>query len=190
MPILGTIASSTRQGQNVDTGAMFALQVITVGAPVSSISFTNIPSTYKHLQIRWIARTDRANNLDGLKINFNGDTSALYTLHNVFGDGANTGVNAAANLTYGFLGNTSGNTKTSGIYGSGVTDILSYANTNMFKTVRTLSGDDGNSGTTYGYVSLNSSVWRSTNAITSLTIDQESGSNFLQYSEFGLYGVK
>ena len=36
-----------------DAGAMFPLQVITVGAAgASSISFTNIPATYAHLQVR------------------------------------------------------------------------------------------------------------------------------------------
>ena len=68
MPILGILASS-RPAIAADTGAMDPLQVVTVGAAgASSITFSNIPNTYEHLQVRMIARDTRAVTLEGFKI--------------------------------------------------------------------------------------------------------------------------
>jgi hypothetical protein len=64
-------------------------------------------------------------------------------------------------------------------------DILDYANTNKFKTTRTLEGYDANGS---GNVSLTSGLWQSTSAINSITITAVG--TFNQYSQFALYGVK
>ena len=91
------------------------------------------------------------------------------------------------------MGNFAVANQNSNVFAVSVIDILDYANTNKFKTVRALTGDDNNNSTNYGYISLSSSLWRSTSAITSLTFDQESSSsttNFVQYSSFALYGIK
>lgn len=65
-------------------------------------------------------------------------------------------------------------------------DVLDYKNTNKYKTSRFLSGYDANGS---GVIMLNSELWMSTAAITSITIDN-TGSNFAQYSSFALYGVR
>ena len=174
------------------TGAYDALATVNLSANTTSVTFSGIPTGYKHLQLRLFARTDRASNLDGVKINFNGDTAANYSFHLVYGEGASAGAGAisGASGTYGFLGNIAGASQTTGVFGTAVVDILEYGNTNTYKTVRSLCGDDNNSGVNYGFISLSSSNWRSTSAVTSITLDQESGSNFVQYSSFALYGVK
>jgi hypothetical protein len=65
-------------------------------------------------------------------------------------------------------------------------DILDYANTNKFKTTRTLTGSDLNGS---GVVSLDSGSWRSTSAITSITFTARA--NLINtYSSFALYGIK
>lgn len=187
MPILGTIASSTRQGQAVDLGAMFPLQVITVGAPVSSVTFSNIPSTYTHLQIRGLQRTSNTSGGSWtVNLRFNGDTGSNYTYHGLRGDGSSAISYAGTNQTIS-LGIISGDSATTSLgWGVGYTDILDYANTNKFKTIRTLTGFDQNGS---GMVELTSGLWRSTSAITSISLSSGSG-NFLQYSQFALYGVK
>ena len=71
MPILGIVASSTRQGLVTDTGAMFPLGAVTVGsAGASSITFSSIPSTYTHLQVRAFY-TNSGGTLDDAKWKFN-----------------------------------------------------------------------------------------------------------------------
>ena len=73
------------------------------------------------------------------------------------------------------------------MFGSGVIDILDYANTNKYKTVRTLSGDDKNGS---GYVVFGSGLWQNTNAVSTITLTNHGATNFQQYSSFALYGIK
>jgi len=159
-----------------------SISTTTVSTPVSSITFSSIPSTYTHLQIRLLAATSVADRF--FKIQFNSDTATNYSWHYLQGDGATATATAGATVAYGING-TGPNSTT--YFGAVVTDVLDYANTNKYKTIRSLSGADMNGAG--GYVQLFSSNWRSTSAITSITLSPSSG-NFNQYSSFALYGIK
>jgi len=80
-----------------------------------------------------------------------------------------------------------GNTAGANIFGAFVADILDYKNTNKYKTIRALSGNDQNGG---GLIGFHSGLWQNTNAITSITITEFNGNNWMQYSHFALYGCK
>ena len=81
MPILGIVASSTRQGQATDTGAMFPLGMVQVGSGgSSSITFSSIPNTYKHLQIRGITRGARSNVNTNVYFGFNNENCRLWQM--------------------------------------------------------------------------------------------------------------
>jgi hypothetical protein len=71
-------------------------------------------------------------------------------------------------------------------WGSMVYDILDYNSTSKFKTARTLLGYDNNGS---GAIFFTSGNWRSTSAITTVTIYPNTGT-FAQYSHFALYGIK
>ena len=179
-PILGIWASS-KSTVAADTGAYFPLQVITVGsAGASYVEFTNIPSTYTHLQVRGISMHPSA---DGLSGRINGDTGTNYTYHEIYGTGSAAGAQAETGKTALLEFGGSPNTTSPGAY---IIDFLDYANTNKYKTVRTLAGADANGS---GTVRLVSQLWLNTNAITSLRF-YGSGSNLSQYTQFALYGVK
>jgi hypothetical protein len=181
-PILGIWASS-KSTVAADTGAMFPLQVITVGpAGASSISFTNIPTTgYAHLQIR---ATLRGTGDIGYQIlRFNSDTGSNYAGHGINTNGSTVSTFADVNNDTAGQQNASG---TADIFTAYVIDILDYQNTNKFKTVRTLSGFDTNGA---GTLSFRSALWRSTSAITSMSFAPNTN-NYAQYSQFALYGIK
>lgn len=181
MPILGIIASS-RPSAAVDTGAMFPLQVITVGpTAVSEINFTNIPSTYSHLQLRMFAN---ASATQDCVIQFNGNTSNIYDIHFLVGTGSS--VVSGASLNRSSIGWKT-ITSTANIFSAGIMDILDYANTNKNKTTRALSGEDTNGD---GAIVLHSGLWRSTSAISSMRIFLFSGGNFTTNTQFALYAVK
>jgi len=191
-PILGIWASS-KSTVAADTGAMFPLQVITVGsAGAASVEFTNIPNTYTHLQLRYTAQTNRGTyGIAEYALTFNSDTATNYGYHAVYGDGA--GTTAIAYSTQNSIrGDGEIGTSTGGTFGGGVLDILDYANTNKNKTVRWLGGVDIN-GTIAGFggrVGLFSGLWRSTSAITSVKLVPYTGSLFTQNSSFALYGIR
>jgi hypothetical protein len=167
-----------------------SISTVTVGAGgSSSVTFSSIPSTYKHLQIRYIGRTTVASTgSDDIAITLNG-SSASYAWHRLIGDGATAAAGAASSTTQIFLsGAVPRGNATASIYGAGVIDILDYTDTNKNKTTRALFGNDQNGS---GQVLLSSGLWYATPAaVTSVTLTPESSHTFAQYSQFALYGVK
>jgi len=194
MPIVGSFAGASARAYGLGAGvqplilAFDSIQTVTVGGGgAANIEFTSIPSTYTHLQIRGIARSNDANNYaQNLNIQFNSDTASNYSRHGIEGDGGSA---SSFNqlTTFTVVGVVTGNSQTASTFSSSIIDILDYANTNKFKTTRGLTGNDVN-GTT-GSVVFQSGNWRSTNAITSIKLYSAVG-NFVQYSSFALYGVK
>jgi hypothetical protein len=169
-------------------GAYDALATVTVpSGGLTSVTFAGIPAGYKHLQLRWTGRSSRSANSDTLTIIFNGDSAANYSYHDLFGDGSTTGAQGAANTSTMYSGWVAGASAGANTQGVGVLDVLDYANTSKFKTVKSLTGYDNNGS---GLISLESNSWRSTTAVTSLTITTQFSGTFQQYSQFALYGVK
>jgi hypothetical protein len=166
-----------------------SIATVTVGAGGSStITFSSIPSTYNHLQLRYIAKTDRADTDDVVLMQFNSDTGANYSWHGLAGTGSIAGANAGSSQSrIEIKWGSTGNSGASNIFASAVIDILDYKDKNKYKTTRTLQGVDLNGS---GQIYFSSGNWRSTSAITSIVLDQQYGSNFTQYSSFALYGIK
>lgn len=184
-PILGIWASSIAKV----TGSFESIATITAGSGgATSIEFTSIPSTYTHLQIRGIMRTNDTGTWNNNNMRFNGDTGNNYANHFLYGDGSTVSVAAYASYSLfpDFMRTPSNTGIAANIYGAVVLDILDYANTNKYKTFRSLNGGDSNGA---GVMFLTSGVWMSTSAITSIQIIP-SGGTAIQYSQFALYGIK
>ena len=188
MFIPGIVAST-----NWPKGDFESIATVTVGSGgASSIDFTSIPGTFQHLQLRGIWRSTRTGastpNATLLYIQYNGTTST-YRGHQLQGDGASP----TSTTTSGSLANSitpsGGSSSLSNTFSAAVIDILDYANTNKATTMRSLAGLDLNGS---GIVSLDSGLWTTTDAITSIKL-QTYGSvaeTFPQYSTFALYGIK
>ena len=152
----------------------------------SSVTFSSIPATYSHLQVRAINRKT-GGTWGQTRLTVNSDTGNNYANHMLYGDGS-----SAASGNNGFPinwisgGVETGTTQSASVFGSYVIDILDYANTNKYKTTRSLGGGDNNGS---GYCWFSSGVWMNTNAITSITLTPENN-NYAQYSHFALYGIK
>lgn len=179
MPMLGIMASAISGNLWAPAGAYDSISSVTLSASASSITFSGIPATYTHLQIRGIMAPSGASS--STNIQFNSDTTTTnYYYHRLQGDGANT--NAGAGNLYRILDGTG----TTTYYQSFVIDILDYANTNKYKTTRALAGYDANGS---GQINLTSNLWKNTNAITTITFTLDTP-NINTYSSFALYGVK
>lgn len=185
MILIGTIASSLLQ--NVDNGAMHPLQVITVGpSGASAITFSSIPSTYAHLQVRAINRKT-GGTWGQTRLTINSDTANNYAQHFLYGDGSSVSSGNNGNPINWISGGVeTGTTQSASVFATYVIDILDYANTNKYKTTRSSGGADNNGS---GYVWYSSGVWMNTNAITNITLTPENN-NYAQYSHFALYGIK
>jgi hypothetical protein len=169
-------------------GAFDALASTTLSASATSIVFTGIPSDYKHLQLRMFLRGDRTNG-DDLKVQFNGDTGNNYAVHVMGGDGAATAPYGQS--SFGFIYSYQGipgatGTPTQLFYG-GIMDILDYKSTSKNKVTKWFQGYDNNGG---GNVQLTSGLWSNTAALNTISVAPRYGTNFVQYSQIALYGVK
>lgn len=181
MPIIGVIDSS--KSGNLYAASFESIQTITVGAGgASSVSFTSIPQTYTHLQVRFIGRWTAAGTGEGAgRILING--SALDRSHYIVGDGSTSG-SASPGPFYTSFPNAGQNG-----FNAGVLDILDYTSTNKTKTLKTISGYDNN-GAGVSLFLLYGGLENTLSAITSLTFDSSTALTFGQHSQFALYGIK
>jgi hypothetical protein len=168
-----------------------SIATYTVGSGgTADITFSSIPSTYTHLQIRGILKSNRTgSDFSGwawLKVN--GSDGARH--HPLSGDGAS--VSSAAytpNVGTGYQVSATGSTSAaSSMFGACIIDILDYKDANKNKTIRTFSGAETN--TTGGIIVQTSYLVNSTSAITSISIGGADSTNLLQYSTLTLYGIK
>jgi hypothetical protein len=177
--LIGIIASSGAGGV---ANSYESIATTTVGSGGSAtITFSSIPSTYQHLQIRGLTLSSSANN--NIIVRLNSDTGTNYSYHVLNGTGTiaeSYGGTSSTIMSAGYTGASSN----ASVF---VTDILDYGNTNKYTTIKSLGGIDQNGS---GYVNLHSGAWRNTAAVTTITITHGAAVNFAEYSSFALYGIK
>ena len=187
MPVLGIIASQISGHLWAPSGAYDSIATTTLSTATASITFSSIPQTYTHLQVRGLARSNRASTRDGLKLTINGNSSD-YTYHNLYGDGTSPTAQSFASQSELVFNDIAGANATAGVFGVMVIDILDYTSSTKIKTIRALGGADNNGS---GIVGLNSGAYYgNTNAVTSITLQGYVGTNLSQYSSFALYGIR
>lgn len=164
-----------------------ATGTVAAGATASTITFSSIPSTYTHLQIRMLARATAANTM---YVRFNSDSGATnYDNHRFNGNGSTAATDARTNYSALYVSSRGyGISATSNIGSAIVMDILDYTNTNKYKVTRTISGQEYNSGSTDD-IEYTSGSWKSTSAISTIDISINS-STLAQYTHIALYGIK
>jgi hypothetical protein len=164
------------------------LETVTLTSAQASVEFANLNtkygSTYQHLQIRMVGRTTRAVSEDGAPIMyFNSDTSSSYRSHYLVGTGSS--VVSYDNGTNMGLGSYPGNSAGANQFLGSVIDILDPFETTKNKTIRVLAGLAGS----FNSVRLNSAAWFSTSALTTITINANSGS-WATGTRISIYGLK
>jgi hypothetical protein len=189
MPILGVIASSklTASGNSYESIATF-----TGNGSQSSFSFSSIPQTFTHLQIRVYANnTNSSGDWRGISFKANNDSGSNYWWHTMYRAGASSyGTSASAVTSWGNILGCIINSFNGA--GTAVYDIYDYTNTNKFKTLTYMSGLSRNGqagGFAYGEVYVGSQLWRSTSAINSLDFTV-STDTFGNGTVIALYGIK
>ena len=179
------------QSAVISTTAYESIATVSVGSGGSaSASFTSVPATYSHLQVRVFGRGTGTGNREYIAIRFNNDTASNYWWHGLNGSGsAADAQESGATDTFVKAGFSTIPVSDAGanIFGSAVVDIFDYANTNKYKTTRAFAGQDQNN--TSGRLNLVSGVWNNTTAVNRVDVFLGSG-NWSQYSSIALYGIK
>lgn len=174
-----------------------SIATVTLGSNQSTISFSSIPQTYKHLQIRGVVRSTyvRAGGSTTpvamyLRV---GNSGTIYTTNYAWGELYGNGTSALAFHTGGQ--NTMvvadqtipAANSTAQFYGPNVIDILDYTDTNKATTLRALTGMDQNGSGTCN-IALFSAAYFGTQAITDLQFTTDS--DFAAGTQIALYGIK
>ena len=153
----------------------------TLNTDTSTITFSSIPSTYTDLVLFVNAYSTSTGN-DNIGLVINGDSGTNYSwtrMYGVSGVSGTTRTASANQIGQGTFG--TGSTK----YSPVIYNIMNYSNATTFKTVL------GRANEPVGQVTTLVGLWRSTAAITSLTLNlYASGANYGAGSTFTLYGIK
>ena len=151
-----------------------------------TITFSSIPQTYKHLQIRGVARSSGSATV--LNLTFNGSATS-YHWQRVLSPGS-TGITSATSGTSaaslievwaGTVGAAATNTAS-----AFVIDVLDYSSTVKAKAARGMGGFYAATP----YAMTVSGLWTATTAINSLSLVVGSGQSFSTLSRISLYGIK
>lgn len=159
-----------------------------LGSATPNVTFntTGLGSTYKHLQIRYTGRSDHTAT-QSINMRLNGDSGSNYAIHSLGGGGSTTFTDTSASQTQmiAFIGGLPGTNQGANIYESGLLDLLDPFSTTKNKTMRSMNGTAGNVTTN---MRLNSGLWISTAAVTSIVLSTQNA-NFVTGSRFSLYGL-
>ena len=149
----------------------------TLGSATATVTFSSISGAYTDLIL--VINATTTSGADGL-LRVNGDTGNNYSQTILLGTGSSAGSVRYSNrdsLYLDYYGLTAGT-----INMNAVVQYMNYSNTTTYKTI--LTRENNAAISTEAHVSL----WRSTSAITSISI--LTGSTWVAGSTFTLYGVK
>lgn len=158
----------------------------------ATVSFANIPDVHTDLVLVISARSTASefNNTDFLNLTFNSDTGTNYSgivLYTRNSGSWFVGDVLESNKAYYRPGSAPAPSNASSIFGCTRTQIFGYANTNVHKSILTEAGYSSDLTLSDGpYVNVG--LWRSTAAISSLSLSLVKGS-FASGSRFDLYGI-
>jgi hypothetical protein len=186
MPILGIIASSKL---GAPATAFESIASVTGDGSATTLTFSSIPATFKHLQIRGISRRASGTGIADISIRLNSDTGSNYAYHLLQGNGSAVAASGSASQTSILWSHIlPGTNQAASSYGAGIADIHDYASATKNKTLRLISGFESNAASTGDRIYLSSGLWMDTSAITSISLI--SADAFDTSSNFALYGIK
>jgi hypothetical protein len=152
----------------------------TANGSSTNITFSSISGSYTDLRL--IILMGATNSGNTFNLQFNGDTGTNYSQVEIWGDGTSASSARRASQNSLFIVGSRVGAPTS-ITNISKLDIMNYSNATTFKTL--LNRQDAASAGTLAMVGL----WRSTSAITSISIDSNGAGNIVSGSMFTLYGI-
>ena len=168
-------------------GAFDLLETTTLTTSATSVTFSGLGaySDYKHLQIRAVMQdTSAGTNLEVVGMQFNGDTSSVYSRHTLLGNGSSVVSDSTTSFASILIVGAAG--RESNIFGASVIDILDFSSASKNTTLRALTGGNASAAQT---IALSSGGYFNTDAITSTTLIAR-GTAFAIGSRFSLIGIK
>lgn len=156
----------------------------TLSSAASEINFTSITSTYTDLILVLQGNASTASTgVRNLFLQFNGDTASNYSVTLLYGDGSGAFSVRTSSATQMLWSDIPMANSTAIKPNVSTAHIMSYANTNVNKTVLATTAADI-------YVERTVGLWRSTAAITSIKVYPGASDTFASGTRASLYGIK
>jgi hypothetical protein len=194
----GPLSSASNSVTTTLPNSYEAIATLSGTGSSDTMTFSSIPSTYKHLQIRGIQVVDYGSaDYGNSGVRFNGDSGYNYTIHAMRGYYDTTsnlqGINytlGGAGVTYGMIFGAYLGSNTTVMFPT-IIDILNYANTGNRKVAKAWSGSTYLNGSSAdrGFLQTASTFWDSNAAINSISLFASNGS-WSTKTKFTLYGIK
>ena len=155
----------------------------------TSITFSSIPQTYKHLQIRAICKFNQTNVADYTVITGSINGVALTKSHELSGTGSTVTASSQSNYI-GYMVNN--HSSFANIFSPLIVDIHDYSSTSKTKVIRAISGIDTNNAGSANIqrITLMSAFRDNTAAVSSVTLSVGAGVAWVSGTTFALYGIK
>lgn len=165
----------------------------TLSANAASLTISSIPSTYKHLQLRWVGFMPNIyGESDPIGIRFNGDTGNNYCYRSFGGNNTPTYFSSSGggfsliqvlsgisyNSTYDYVGTPV------------VINISEYSNTNKYTFLQYWGGTQSSSTSAAYNWSGGNGAWETTTTVSSITIFGNGGTDLGARTHWALYGIK
>ena len=157
-------------------------------ADAASVTFSSIPATYEHLQVRASDRAAGVSTGQAFYIEFNGLAGTSYS--SFIWRGHTTTYNPDPLTSQPYIkiyDGTLGSSTDASEYATIIMDVLDYTNTNKNTSVLLFGGQSISN--TNRRVFWGSGLWDDTAAITQIKFTPSNG-NMRRGSEFTLYGIK
>jgi hypothetical protein len=154
-----------------------------VSSTTGSVTFSLIPQTYKHLQLRWAGR-DASTSGDGY-IRFNSDGGNNYSAHRIIGGTGSVTSSSVVPASVVYVASMANTNDATSAFSAGVTDFLDYSSTTKNKTIRAFTGVQS----TNKFIALWSGAWYNTNAISSMEFFS-GGTGWISGTRISLYGIR
>ena len=163
----------------------------TLSSDTGSVTFSSISSSYTDLVIIMSVQGNTGGTAQGSNTNFlrfNGDTASNYGATRMYGATSSSSVQYGmfSNATSMHIGNGYESLTANTTFTPHIINIFNYANTAVNKSVI------ARANTTYSSdirTAINVGAWRSTSAVTSVTIYTDSAGGYRTGSIFALYGI-
>jgi hypothetical protein len=159
-----------------------------------SVSFdvSTLASTYRHLQLRAVSKTNENVVISGLRMRLGSptiDSGSNYAAQQLFGNNSAVTTTGNPNESWMFAGTSAGANAAGSAFHAGIIDIVDAFSSTKFTAIKALYGNPESTAAN-SLIGLNSGIWRNTATVQNIQLLCTGGASFVSGSRFSLYGLR
>ena len=161
----------------------------TLGGTTASVTFSSIPTSYNDLKLVVSARGDAVTSNLTVNLKLNGDTATNYSWTYLLAQNTTPQSGRQSTQTVDTNGGIDAASQTASTFGAWELYFPNYNSTGSKPFLGTFVAENNATTSSTWMLDATASLYRGASGITSIVLTPNSG-NFVQYSNFYLYGIK